>query len=194
MKFKQIVIKNRSYRAFQEHYKIDKHELIDMVDTARYTPSSVNIQPFKYYISFEKGTNDKIFSHTKWARLLKDYDGPEEGKRPSAYVIVCNDTGIASNIERFSCDAGIISQTIMLSAVEKGYGGCMIKNFEPDNLAKDLGLPDNIKPFIILAIGKPDEEIIIDEISQGEPTSYYRDENGVHHVPKRKLVDIIINR
>ncbi|MBE6563811.1 MAG: nitroreductase [Ruminococcaceae bacterium] len=192
--FKDLVIRNRSYRAFHEVCAIEKHELLDMIDTARYTPSSVNIQPFKYYLSHDKEGNAKIFPHTKWARLLKDYDGPADGERPSAYIIVCNDLKIAPNIDRFAVDAGIISQTIMIAAVEKGYGGCMIKNFVPEDLAADLQLPEHIRPFIILALGKPAEQIILDEIADGEKTSYYRDENNVHHVPKRRLADIIINK
>ncbi len=194
MTLKEIVLKSRSYRSFDELYPIQNHELLDMIDTSRYTPSSVNIQPFKFFVSNQPDMNQKIFPHLNWARLLKDYNGPEPGKRPSAYIILCNDLKIAPNVERFSCDAGIISQTILLSAVEKGYGGCMIKNFAPDVLSSELMLPENLRPYIVLALGKPAEEIIIDEIAPGEKTTYYRDENNCHHVPKRRLGDIVINK
>jgi len=43
-----------------------------------------------------------------------------------------------------------------------------------------------------VAVGKPDEEIVIREIEKGESTKYYRDENDVHYVPKRKLEDILL--
>ena len=194
MTLKELAMKSRSYRAFEEQIKIEKYELLDMIDSSRYTPSSVNIQPFKFYISFEPQDNAVIFPFLNWARLLKDFKGPGEGKRPSAYVIVCNDIKIAPNTERFAVDSGIISQTILLSAVEKGYGGCMIANFDKDALAAALNLPAHIRPAIVLALGKPAEQIIIDEIPDGAKTTYYRDENNIHHVPKRKLADIIVNK
>ena len=194
MTLKEIAIKNRSYRAFDELSPIGNHELLDMIDVARYTASSVNIQPFKYYVSNDKETNDLIFPHLNWARLLKDYEGPESGRRPSAYIILCNDLKIAPNVDRFVCDAGIIAQTILLSAVEKGYGGCMIKNFKPEDISSALHLPEIYRPFLVLALGKPTEEIILEEIDPGEKTTYYRDAENRHHVPKRKLRDIVINR
>lgn len=192
MNLKEMVIKNRSYRKFDETKSIPLPHLLDMVDISRFTPSSVNIQPFKFYISNEKQKNDIIFPHTRWARLLKDYPGPVEGERPTAYIIVCNDLKVASNVERFAVDAGIISQTILLAAVEKGYGGIMIKNMDGEDIKTKLNMPNHISPYIVLALGTPDEEIILEEINDGEKTTYYRDENGMHHVPKRKLDDIII--
>jgi hypothetical protein len=41
-------------------------------------------------------------------------------------------------------------------------------------------------------MGKPGEEIILEEIENGQDSAYYRDENFVHHVPKRKLEDVIL--
>jgi len=194
MNFKDMVIKNRSYRKFDESRVITADELRDLVDTARFTPSSVNIQPFKYYISCDSETNAKLRPLTYWARLLKGYDGPAAGENPTGYVVVCYDKKVAPNTERFAVDLGIISQTIMLAAVEKGLGGCMIKNMETEKIAEVLGLPENILPAIVLALGAPDEEIILEELAEGQKTSYYRDENNKHHVPKRKLDDVIIGK
>lgn len=102
------------------------------------------------------------------------------------------DKQLAANTERFLVDVGIVSQTILLAAVEKGFGGIMIRNFVAEDLAHDLGLPDRYVPMMILAIGVPDEQIVLEEIEEGQSTAYYRDENQVHHVPKRKLDDILL--
>ncbi len=188
----ELAQKNRSYRKFKEQEPVTTEQLRDFVNVARFAASSVNLQPLRYLLSNEKEKNQIIFAHTKWARLLKDYDGPGEGERPSAYIVVVQDKQLAANTERFLVDVGIVSQTILLAAVEKGFGGIMIRNFVAEDLAHDLGLPDRYVPMMILAIGVPDEQIVLEEIEEGQSTAYYRDENQVHHVPKRKLDDILL--
>ena len=48
--------------------------------------------------------------------------------------------------------------------------------------------------MLVIALGKPAETIILTEVGEDGNTAYYRDENDVHYVPKRKLEDIIILR
>ncbi len=192
MNILELVKKNRSYRKYREHERIATNQLKRFVNAARFTASSVNLQPLCYLLSNEEQGNRVIFSHTKWARLLKGYDGPAEGERPSAYIIVVQDKQIAPNTERFLVDVGIVSQTILLAAVEAGYGGIMIRTSLPEDLAHDLGLEERYVPMMILALGVPDEKIVLEEIEAGQPTAYYRDSDQLHHVPKRKLDDILL--
>ena len=190
---KDLAIKSRSYRKFDENAAIDDATLVGLVDIARYCPSSVNMQPFKYYVSSTRAQNDKIFPLTGWARLLKDYDGPAPGERPTGYIVICTDTTIAPNVERFSKDVGIVAQTMLLAAVEQGLGGIMIGNFDPDVLSSALELPEAMRPVLIVAFGKPDETIVLEEVAEKDaPCPYYRDAQGVHHVPKRRLQDILL--
>ena len=188
---KDLVKQNRSYRSFDGSYEITRETLLDLVDCSRFTPSSINMQPFKYYLAYQPEINDVIYPLTAWARLLPGFDGPAEGHRPTAYIIVCTDTTIGPEA-RFRTDVGIVSQTIMLAAVEKGLGGCMIGNYNPTKVSEALNLPENLHPSLILALGKPDETIIMTELEKDGNSRYYRDENGQHYVPKRKLEDIII--
>lgn len=188
----ELVLKNRSYRSFQGSQEIPYETLSGFVDSARLTMSSVNLQPLKYCIVSDKKTCERVREHTYWARLLKGYDGPDAAHSPSAYIVVLHDKSVAPNVERFHKDVGICSQTIMLAAVEAGYGGCMIGNFDVAEVSEILGLPENLAPQLVLALGVPDETIQLEEIEKDEPTAYYRDENDLHHVPKRKLADIII--
>ena len=189
--FKDMVKQNRSYRSFDGSYEISKETLTDLIDCARFTPSSVNMQPFQYFISYKPKTNDVIFPLTAWARLLRGFDGPAPGHRPTAYIVICTDKTIGPNVERFRTDVGIVAQTIMLAAVEKGLGGCMIGNYNKEDLAAALHLPENLYPSLILAIGKPDETITLTELEKGGDTKYYR-VDGKHYVPKRKLEDIVL--
>lgn len=187
---KELVKQNRSYRSFDGCYEISREILLDLVDCARLTPSTVNMQPFQYFLSYKPETNDIIYPLTAWGRLLPDFDGPAEGHRPTAYIIVCTDKTIGPNVERFRADVGIVSQTIMLAATEKGLGGCMIGNYNPEKVTEALNLPENLMPSLILALGKPDETITLTELEKGGSSRYYRI-NGKHYVPKRKLEDII---
>lgn len=189
---KELVIKNRSYRGFDENYSFTKEQLESYIDLTRYTASSVNAQPLKYKIVYEKEDVEAIRPLTRWARALPDMVLPHPNMHATAFIIICQDTDISPNLARYQKDIGIVAQTITLAAVEDGLGGCMIGNFTPDEVKETLNLAENLTPMLIVALGKPAEEIVIKEIENGESTKYYRDENDIHYVPKRKLKDILI--
>ena len=190
--FKELVKKNRSYRGYDENRRISREELMEFVDCARFAPSSVNRQPFKYMLAYTQEDLDKIQPLTGWARALPHMKLPHPGKCPTAFIVICQDTEWDADLNRYIRDVGIVAQTMLLAAVEKGLGGIMIGNFSPEKLAKALELPDNIIPMLIVAFGKPDEQIVLTEVEEGDSIQYYRDEQDVHYVPKRKLEDIIL--
>ncbi len=186
---KELIRKNRSVRRFYEEYYISLETIEDLIDLARLSPSAANLQPLKYIISNTPERNEEIFLHLSWAGYLKDWPGPEKGERPSAYIIILGDTEITTN---FSCDHGIAAQSILLGARELGLGGCIIGAINRKGLAKALNIPKRYEILLVIALGKPKEEVVIEEIAPGESIKYWRDEKGVHHVPKRRLRDIIL--
>lgn len=159
-----------------------------LIDLARLSPSARNAQPLKYIYSCDPEMNEKIFPTLAWAGYLKEWDGPEEGERPSGYIIVLGDRGITEN---YLVDHGIAVQSILLGAVEQGLGGCIVGTIKKKMLASILEIGDGYDVLLVLAIGKPKEEVIIEEL-KNDDVRYWRDENQVHHVPKRKLDDIIL--
>jgi len=187
---KDLMIKERSYRSFDESVKIEREKLVEFVDNARLTPSSVNLQPLKYRICDSKEECELMLSLTKWAALLKDYEIPPKGHAPAAYIVICIDKNV-SDKSIFEKDVGIAAQTVMLSAVEAGFGGCMIGNFNPTKVSVALGLPEGVIPSLVLGLGKPDEGITVEPIGE-KGSAYYRDEKGAHHVPKRSLEEILL--
>jgi nitroreductase len=187
---RDIVIKNRSYRRFYQDHAITKDELKQLVDLARLAASAANIQPLKFFISADVRTNASIFPHLGWAAYLKDWPGPVEGERPSAYIIILGDTHIATN---FWCNHGIAAQTILLGAAEQGLGGCMIASVKK-GLTAALNIPEHLEILLVIAVGKPKEEVVIEAVEPGGEIKYWRDDKGVHHVPKRSLDEIIIER
>ena len=188
----ELAKRNRSYRGYDENYRFTKEELMELVDVTRYAASSVNRQPFAYYIAWEKEEVDKIQSLTKWARGLPQMKLPHPGMCPTGWVIVLHNTDWAPNVQRFRQDVGIVAQTLLLAAAEKGLGGCMIGNYVAEEVSKALDLPENLVPVLLIALGKPAEKIVITEVGEDGNVNYYRDENDVHYVPKRKLEDILV--
>lgn len=191
--FKDLVLANRSYRGYDENYRLSREDLLDLVDCARLTPSSVNAQPLAYFLAPDKETADKIQPLTKWARALPQLELPHGGMHPTAFIIICQNTEIDSSLARYQKDIGIAAQTILLAAAEKGLGGCMIGNYGAAAVREALSLPAHMAPVLIVALGKPLEKIVLTELAPGENSNYYRDENDVHYVPKRRLEDIVIN-
>ena len=179
--------KNRSYRRFYQEVEIPDSDLKKMVEAARLSPSSRNIQPIKFFICNKTLFNAQIFPLLGWAGYLPEWSGPEEGERPSGYIILLHNKNISAN---YSCDHGIFSQSILLQAVELGYGGCMIATYHKQQLSQLLKLPEHIEPILVIALGKPKEIIIIDKVKDGD-IKYFRDEQQVHHVPKRALEELI---
>lgn len=183
------MLKNRSYRRFHQEKQISKETLKSLVNLARLSPSGRNLQPLKYFLSVDKKMNEILFPHLAWAGYLKDWDGPIEGERPSAYIVQLGDKRLTSN---FSQDPGIACQSILLGAVEKGLGGCMIGSIKKEKLHAALNLPEHFEIVLVIALGEPIEEIVIDEVKLDD-IKYWRDDKAIHHVPKRSLDDLIIN-
>lgn len=189
---RDLVEKNRSYRGYDESYKFTKEELMELVDLTRFVPSGMNAQVLKYMLAWEKEEVDLIQSMTKWAAALPQLTIPHDGKHPTAFIVMCQDTNLAANLQAHGKDIGIAAQTILLGAVEKGLGGCMIGNYNPATVKEKLGLAENLEPVLIVALGKPDEKVVIVDVKEDGKINYYRDENDVHYVPKRKLEDIVL--
>ena len=188
MKLKEIVLRTRSYRRFNETHRIDYKMLEDLIDLARLSASGANRQPLKYLIYNSPEDCDRVFPSVVWAAYLKDWDGPVKGERPSAYIIILGDKTLA---EGFGVDHGIAAQSIMLGATESGLGGCMIASIRREQLRSELKIPDKYEILLILALGKPVENVIIDRIKDGD-VKYWRDSERNHHVPKRPLDELII--
>ncbi|MBL7209244.1 MAG: nitroreductase family protein [Dehalococcoidia bacterium] len=186
---KDLIPKNRSYRRFHQEIATELETLRELVDLARLSASALNLQPLKYMLSCEPKKNALIFEHLAWAGYLKDWPGPSEGERPSAYIIILGDTEISQN---FGVDHGIAAQTILLGATDKGLGGCMLASINRQELSKALDIAPRYQILLVVALGKPKEKVVIETVGPNGDVKYWHDSEGAHHVPKRQLDDIII--
>ncbi|BCZ47963.1 nitroreductase [Clostridium gelidum] len=186
---KELILKNRSYRRFYEEKLIEKSNLKELVNLARLSPSGGNIQALRYILVNTKEQNDKINKHIFWAGYYKEWDGPKEGEKPSAYIVVVKDTNLKNSLPQ---DEGISVQSILLGAVEIGLGGCIIANINRKKLSEELKLDEKYEIALVVALGYPKEEVVIETVNESGDIKYWRDENEIHHVPKRSLDELIL--
>ena len=179
----------RSFRRFRENYPVTEKLMLEWIDNARVSASAKNAQPLKYRVISDKEVCAQVFDTLAWAGYLTDWDGPEKGERPTGYIVMVGDTTI-SPTPQAHFDAGIAAQTIMMSSTEEGFGGCIIMSFKKKQLKEILDIPEHLDPLFVLALGRPIEDVRLVEMKDGD-YKYYRDEHGVHYVPKRSLNEIL---
>ena len=187
---RDLILQNRSRRRFYQEVTIEHKTLRDLIDLARCSASAANRQPLKYILSCDPEKNAQIFPHIGWVRALKDWPGPVEGERPSAYIIILLDTEISKYA---GCDHGIAAQSIFLGASERGLGGCMHGSAKKEELSKALGILPRYETLLGLSLGKPKEEVVLETTGPDGNFNFWRDSDSVYHVPKRRLDDIIID-
>jgi nitroreductase len=191
MMLKDLILKNRSYRRFDETSAIDVKTLRELVDLARLSPSGANLQPLKYLLVNDTGDCARVFPHLAWAGYLTDWPGPAEGERPTAYIVILHDTGIKMAA---GCDHCIAAQSILLGAAERNLGGCIIGSVQRDGLREALRIAEPYEIKLVIALGVPIERVVLETATPDGGIEYWRDEEGVHHVPKRPLNEIIVAR
>jgi nitroreductase len=187
---KDLIKQTRSTRRFEQHAPVSGDTLRELVDCARLSASGRNLQPLKYYLSHTPERNAQIFSTTAWAGYLPDWGGPVEGERPAAYIIILGDRQIALS---FGIDPGIAAQSILLAAREQGLSGCILGSVQRETLVEALNIPDRYEVIVVIALGAPKETVVLEPLPASGDIKYWRSADGVHHVPKRALDDVILS-
>jgi len=187
--FDRLVAETRSTRRFKADIEVTTTTLRELVGLARLTPSSRNLQPLKYILVNEPATRDEVFVCLNWARDLPQWEGPLPPQRPAAFILILGDTQIKDS---FGCDHGIAAQTMMLGARARGLGGCIIASCDRDKLREKLGIEYRYDILLIMALGVPGEKVELEPLPPAGDIRYWRDDKGVHHVPKRSLGELVI--
>ncbi len=186
---RDLIRRSRSIRRFDQSRAVSTDTLRELVDLARLSPSAANKQPLKYLLSNTPEKNALIFEHLGWAGYLPEWGGPAEGERPAAYILVLGDCAISESID---CDHGIAAQSILLGAAERGLGGCILGSVKRAEVRQALHIPDQYRIMLVIALGYPVEQVVIEPLGPEGDIKYWRDSEAVHHVPKRALDDIIL--
>lgn len=191
--FLDLVKQARSHRGFRQDRKVTRQELEHLVECARLTPAARNDQVLKFYLAERPETVAAIQPLTKWAGALAELHLPRKGAEPVAYIVICLDGSLGENPAPYQRDVGIVAQTMLLAAAEMGLNGCMIGSFAAGELREKLGLPETIKPQLLLALGEGTDRIVMTDVGENGSTTYYRDAEDTHYVPKRTLEQLILN-
>ena len=177
----------RSYRRYKEGEEISDTLLSEIAEAVRYAPSAANLQRARVAFVNESLQKQAVFETLGFAAYLKDWDGPKEGERPSAYAVIMTESEPDVNL---AIDIGLAAEAMILAAREKGIGACLFRSFKRERLSEILKR-DGYIPVLVISLGYPAEDVVIDEVKDGD-IKYYRDEAGVHHVPKLPLSEILI--
>lgn len=188
MTVRELLQANRSYRRFHQDLSLKRETLVELVALTRFCASAANRQPLKYLVVASSAGCAQVFPHLRWAAALRDWSGPAADERPTGYIIILGDTQIATN---FHVDHGIAAQSILLGAVERGLGGCIIESIDRAGLRAAFQIPERFEILLVLALGRPKEKVVIDDARSPEDVTYWRDAQGVHHVPKRPLAELL---
>lgn len=190
---KDIIEKTRSFRRFDQSRVIDPATLKELVNLARIGGSARNCQPWQYSIITGDEACAKVFPYLGWAGYLSDWKGPEPGEQPNAYILcLLNQDWLKGSGMEAHFDLGVATQNLLLGAMERGIGGCRIGAFNP-KLADIFTMPSHVSLDLVIALGYPKELVVIETCRDADDIKYWRDDNNIHHVPKRELNDIIVD-
>lgn len=167
----------RSVKSFDKNHTMSKDEINQLLELAILSPTSYNIQNWRFVTVTEQSLKDKL------SKLSHDQPQVSEA---SLVIILCGDLNAwDKNPERYwknipedqrtalvaslrnsyndqpqkqrdeamrSC--GMAAQTIMLAAKSIGYDTCPMKGFDYDAVGKMINLPDDHEIVMMVVVGK----------------------------------------
>ena len=185
MKVYEAILSRRSIRRFQQK-PISIEILKKFVNAARLAPSAANLQPLEFFVITDKELCSKVFETLGWAAYIKPTWAPNLEERPTAYIV-----NIIKNPENKWAirDVSLASENIVISAEEEGIGSCIMCKIDKDKIQDILNIPKNMVVDSVIALGYKAEKSFVEDFK--DTVKYWRDDNKVLHVPKRKLDDVI---
>lgn len=189
MDFLNLVREARSCRRFDETSPLSQEDIRWLLECARCVPSAGNAQQLRFISITHGPICDDLFTMTRWAAALKDWNGPQKGERPTAFIAVLMPEKAG---DRVCFDVGITCQTIQLAATSRGWGACMILSFEHDRASNLLQIPSGMKIALLVGLGVAMEKRVIEPMPADGSHAYWRDSHNIHHVPKRSVDELLI--
>ena len=183
----ELLEKTRSYRRFDEKRKISESDLRDIISAVRLCPSAANLQRIRIAPVTSPEECEAVFACLGFAGYLRDWPGPAEGERPVCYLVLMTDKRSDVNL---GIDVGLCSEAMLLVARERGIGGCLFASFTREGIHAAIGRED-YEPLLVIALGYPAEQVVLEDVRDGN-IRYYRDAEGVHHVPKLTVEELTI--
>lgn len=181
----RIVSSRRTIRKFVDK-QIDESIILDVLSLARLSPSGANRQPLSYVVVLDEAMREEMFKHVKWAGYIAPDGTPSEGERPTGYIAIVSDDTISKSPD---IDLGASAMTINYLLEARGIGVCWMGAIDRVAISSLLGIAEPRRLLLVLAIGYKGEEPRVEDMV--DSVKYYKDDEGVLHVPKRKIGDIV---
>jgi len=181
-----LILRRRTIRRFQQK-PVSREILTRVVNAGRLAPSGMNLQPLEFVVVDAPDLLPEVFKTTGWAGYIAPKGTPPEGERPVAYIVVLINRGIKKFAGQH--DVGAAMMNMILTALEEGVGSCWIGTIERTELAALLQIPESREIDSLLALGYPAEQPVVEEFRGS--VEYWKDEQGVLHVPKRPLAALL---
>ncbi len=151
MEAMEAILTRRSIRKYLA-LPVTEEQVSDLLNAAMSAPSSSNGQPWHFVVIDDRRMLDEIPKFHPYSAMLKE--------APLA-VVVCGDTTLERSKGVWVQDCSAATENILLAARAIGLGSVWLGVFPIDErvagVRKLLGLPDNIVPLNIIAIGQPGE-------------------------------------
>ena len=142
----RFLVTRRSIRRFRSE-DVSDDLLVEIVDTARWAPSSKNRQPWEFIIVKNRETLKKLSKCYPYAGPLSE---------ASAAIAVIGDPKISP--KTYLLDCANATMCILLAAHALGLGAVWINSLENEEMVKLLNIPKDKTLVSIVAIGWPAED------------------------------------
>ena len=145
------IFHRRSVRKYTSQ-KVEPEKIEKLLKAAMRSPSACNQQAWEFVVVTDTETLSKL-------AYVSEYTSP--AGRAALAVVTLGNTDFMICPDIWTHDMGAVCENILLEADYLGLGGVWM-SVDPvesriDNVRKILSLPENVKPYSIIAIGYPDE-------------------------------------
>ncbi len=187
MELTKAILSRRTHRKFNGK-KVNRCDLVKLVEYARFAPMGANIQPLKYVIIDDELLVSKVFPLTKWSGY-EPHQSPTDEQKPTAYIAILGDTALKAD-GKFDIDAGAAGTIICLAAEDMGVSSCWLGSIDRENISSLINLDNQYKLLYLIALGYSDQ--VARSVDAKDSIKYYTDKDGILNVPKRTLDEILI--
>ncbi len=162
------LVKNRYSERFYAPTPIEQEKLDKIIEAGRIAPTARNCQPQHFYIIRSEDGLAKLKTVTKY-----HYNAP-------AMILVCYDIqkvwkfDMDRNCPNYNSgeqDGSIAATSMMFAAEALGVHTVWVRDFDSKTAAETFGLPDNMKPVMLLGLGYPNE--------RAKPSAWHFQKNPV---------------
>jgi nitroreductase len=148
----EAILSRRSIRKYGSQ-AVTEEEVRTLLEAAMAAPSAGNEQPWQFVVITARATLDQIPSFHEYSKML--YEAP-------LAVLVCGDRRQKKYEGFWVQDCAAATQNLLLAAHALGLGAVWLGVYPDDGLesklAEILGLPPEVTPVALVAVGHPAEK------------------------------------